>query len=653
VPLGQATAAKVTVLSGRWEVLTLFAILLLALILRMWGLDQNGWGAEYYTAAVRSMATSWHNFFYTAFDPDGFISVDKPPIALWIQVASVKLFGFHPLSVLLPQVVEGVASVWILFHIVRRRFSASAALLAALLLALMPVCVAVSRTNNTDSCLLLVLLLAAWALMKAAEEGNRRVLMVSMALIGLAFNIKMLAAFIALPTMFLVYFASAPKSWQQRLADLTLAAIVLMATALPWVLAYELTPVDHRPYVGGSSQNSMLELVVGHNGIGRFVSRVMPTTATPNEPPSAQSPAAPVQTAPDAADNAEIKPRGVGPRLFVRAPPGPLRFIDGQLLAQAGWLLPFAVMALVLGAFQWSFRRPLPPAQSALFFWFCWIANYVVVYSYAGGIMHFYYISTIAPALAALAAIGVVSLWDYYQQKGSRAIYLPATLLLTAAWQLYVQVDALGWTFNTLRQASGDWLRWLHVALIGGTLVAVAGLLYDLSKQESRPSTRAFTAGALGLGLLALLVVPVAWTLSSVLVAGYGVLPSADLYRLDPAVRNADVRVRGRFGQSIDTSRLVRFLRANRNGERYLLATSTTQVAAPIIIQTGEEVMARGGYHGLNPVLTPEQFAAIVKARQIRFVMLGDVSGIYQRMGGCGWTADRRLGTDERHVGAA
>src|ERR1019366_5882306 len=127
-----------------------------------------------------------------AFDPDGFISVDKPPISLWLQVASVKLFGFSPLSVLLPQALEGVASVWILFHIVRRRFSASAALLASLFLAVMPVCVAVNRTNNTDSCLLLALLLAAWALMKVAESGNRRLLMLSMALIGLAFNIKML-----------------------------------------------------------------------------------------------------------------------------------------------------------------------------------------------------------------------------------------------------------------------------------------------------------------------------------------------------------------------------------------------------------------------------------------------------------------------------
>ncbi len=156
-----------------WEVIALATVLILALVLRLWGLDQNRWGNEYYTAAVRSMAINWHNFFYTAFDPAGFISIDKPPVALWLQVISVKLFGFHPLSILMPQVLEGIGSVWLLFHLVRRRFGASAALLAALFLAITPVWVAVNRTNNTDSCLLLVLLLATWTLMKAKESSSK------------------------------------------------------------------------------------------------------------------------------------------------------------------------------------------------------------------------------------------------------------------------------------------------------------------------------------------------------------------------------------------------------------------------------------------------------------------------------------------------
>jgi 4-amino-4-deoxy-L-arabinose transferase-like glycosyltransferase len=182
-PYSGKTADRIDKDGRLWEVIALVTVLILALVLRLWGLDQNRWGIEYYTAAVRSMAMNWHNFLYTAFDPAGFISIDKPPVALWLQVISVKLFGFHPLSILMPQVLEGVGSVWILFHLVRRRFSASSALLAALFLAITPVWVAVNRTNNTDSCLVLILLLATWPLLKAAEEGNPRLLFLSAALV--------------------------------------------------------------------------------------------------------------------------------------------------------------------------------------------------------------------------------------------------------------------------------------------------------------------------------------------------------------------------------------------------------------------------------------------------------------------------------------
>jgi 4-amino-4-deoxy-L-arabinose transferase-like glycosyltransferase len=157
--------------------------------------------------------------------------------------------------------------------------------------------------------------------------------------------------------------------------------------------------------------------------------------------------------------------------------------------------------------------------------------------------------------------------------------------------------------------------------------------LFRQGRQGANHGAQILARGALGLGLSALLLLPAAWALSSVLIAGYGVLPSADLYRLDPLARSAGARVRGNFGRSLDTSKLVGFLRANRRGERYLLATSTTQLAAPIIIETGEEVMARGGYHGLNPAMTPEKLARMVETGEIRYAALGDVSPLFQKMG--------------------
>jgi len=252
--------------------------------LRLWRLGDNGWGNEYYTAGVRSMSAGWHNFLYHSFDPAGFISVDKPPVAMWIQVASVKLFGFHGLSVIVPQVVEGVAAVWVLYHLVQRRFGVAVGLLAAFFLAITPVSVAVDRSSNIESCLVLVLLLAAWALLRAVEGGGRRWLLVSMALVGLGFNVKMLAAFVVLPTFALVYALGAPGPVRPRLVDLVLGGLVLTVVSLSWVLVYDLTPPERRPYAGTTDRNSILELAVGPYGIGRFVRQTRPAATTPVTP---------------------------------------------------------------------------------------------------------------------------------------------------------------------------------------------------------------------------------------------------------------------------------------------------------------------------------------------------------------------------------
>src|SRR5262249_48419524 len=224
-----------------------------------------------YTAGVRSMSQSWHNFLYNAFDPAGFISVDKPPLAFWIQVASVKLSGFHALSVLIPQALEGVVAVALLHHLVGRIFGPAAGLLAALSLALTPVSIAIDRSSNTDSCLVLVLLLAAWALTLAAERGSLPLLALAMALIGLGFNVKMLAAFVVLPTFALVYFVGAPVAWLRRVVHLAATGVVLTVVSLSWVLVFDLTPPERRPYAGTTNKNSMLELAVGPYGVGRFI----------------------------------------------------------------------------------------------------------------------------------------------------------------------------------------------------------------------------------------------------------------------------------------------------------------------------------------------------------------------------------------------
>jgi hypothetical protein len=249
-----------------------------------------------------------------------------------------------------------------------------------------------------------------------------------------------------------------------------------------------------------------------------------------------------------------------------------------------------------------------------------------------GGIIHFYYLSTLSPALAALAGIGIADLWSYYRRKNGYAFLLPATLLLTAAWQLTIQAGALGWSFPQLTSLTINWVNGLHIALLGGTLLAVAGLLLIYFLQASSRVTSGLARSSLAIGLAAILILPGTWALSSILIPGNRLIPSADLYRLIAVTGDYGPRIRRSLEQPGSNRKLIKFLKANRKDERYLLATSTTELAAPIIIKTGEAVLARGGFHGIVPAVTPESLARMVETGAIRFVMLGDVSTVSQKM---------------------
>lgn len=615
-PVGAAEKAEAGP-PARWGAVAQVAVLALAAALRLWRLDQNGFDNEYYAAAVRSMMAGWHTFFYNSFDPAGFVSVDKPPVALWIQVASVKVWGFRPLAVLLPQVLEGVAAVALLAHLVRRQCGPAAGALAGLFLALTPIAVAVDRSGNTDSGLVLVLLAASWALLLAAERGGRGWLLLAMALIGIGFNVKMLAAFVVLPTFALVYWRGATGSWRRRLADLALGGLALAAVSLPWMVAYDLTPPAGRPYVGSSPQNSMIDLAVGHNGVGRFV-RLWQTgrTAQADEAAARRQTAARAPAGSTAAEGYA--------RLFVRAPVGPLRLADGLLAAQAEWLLPLAVVgAAELG--RGRRRRPLAPARLGLLLWIGWALTYAVVYSWAGGIFHFYYLSTLGPPLAALAAVGAVGLWRRYREGGAPAVALAGALLVTAMWQTYVHATGLP-------VVADEWQRRLPIWTLLAVALAAGALLARLVRRGDRPGAGAVERVAVVVALGALLLMPAAWALSSVLARGVAVIPSADIGRLR-SPSPATLRARARLGEPADRRRLIAFLEANRHGERFLLATPSAQLASPLIIATGLPVMAMGGFHGLDPILTPDRLAELVADGQVRFVMLGELSIASRLMG--------------------
>jgi 4-amino-4-deoxy-L-arabinose transferase-like glycosyltransferase len=603
-----------------WEGKALTAVLLLGALFRLRDLSKNGYGNAYYASAVRSMMMSWHNFFFVSFDPAGWFTVDKPPVSLWIQTAFAKVFGYHGLTLILPQVLEGLGSVALVHHLVRRRFDAWAALLSALAMALSPVAVAVDRYNNTDACLVFVLLLSAWALDKAVERSNRGWLMASMALAGVAFNTKMMAGFVALPAFYLFYWIGTRLPWPRRFADLVFASIVLAVVALSWPLAVDLTPAAQRPFVGSNPDNSMIGLSMGWNGFqrllrgrgrGPFGAAVTQTAmnATPGTAPSISSSLATVGAqALSAVAPGPVPPfnggRGRGGRgggFGMRSgQPGPLRLADRNMAGQTGWFLPLAVVGLLL-----AFRRT-PPAQTAggnrpyLLFWAGWFLCYAAVFSFMRGGMHTYYLVCLAPSMAVLAGTAMRTLWLEYQ--AGRKNLLPLTLLLTVTWHAFIAAQFPDW----------------EGFLVPTVLVGAAVLLACFMNLSAWPQDvqRHLMPVFLSLALVLLFFCPIVWALSPVLGSGNSVEANPDLML---GIQNPFGRG---FGGNINTDRLVAFLKANRHGERYLVAGQNSQAVDQIIIKTGEQAIALGGFMGGDPIVTLKQFTQMVEEGKLRYFLL-------------------------------
>lgn len=521
----------------------------LAAALRLWRLEANGFGNEYYAAGVRSMLQGLHLFFYNAFDPAGLVSLDKPPLAFWIQTASARLLGYDGWAIHLPQALAGAASVGLVYALTRR-FGRIAAFIAALLLALTPIAVASDRSNNTDSWLVFLLLLAAWL----ALRGRGLSFVFAMMVLGLAFNVKMLAALVCGPALLAGWWLAGTLDWRQRLAWMAAGGVALAVVALSWAVVFDLTPPPQRPVAGSSPSNSMLELIVRHNGVERFA------RATSNEPAAARRFLA-----------------------YDAVPVGPLRLAEPMLAAQFSWALPLAILGAAL---TWR-RRPAAVALLAV-----WALTYAIVYSAAGGIFHIYYLVTLAPPMAALAGIGCYELW----RRGPR--YLALGLATTALWQGYLTGATLGWL--------DPWMGFPAVALLaaGGTLL-----------RDKRPPAV--------IGAIALAILPTFWALSVLFAPGNLTLPSASLPRWLGKDDGRGPILSRSYRSLTDDPKLIAFLREHRGSARFLAATPTALLAAPLIIRTGEPVLPFGGYLGNDPIMSVEDFASRVERGEVRYVLLG------------------------------
>ncbi len=499
-------------------------------------------------------------FFYNAFDPAGLVSLDKPPLAFWIQTVFATVLGYGTWAIHLPQALAGTASVALLYFLLRKPFGRTVALIAAFLLAVSPIAVAVDRSNNADTWLVLLLLISAWL----ALRGRGLSLVFAMVALGFAFNVKMLAALVCGPALLAGWWLASPLAWPRRLGWMCAAGLTLAIVSLSWAVVFDLTPERLRPQAGSSRSGSMLELIVGHNGIERFVRNrtdARPTTTT-----------APAQT----------QTQTFRALAYDAVPVGPLRLAAPMLAGQFAWALPLALLGAVLA---WRRRR----AHVAL--WAGWALTYGIVYSAAGGIFHIYYLATLAPPLAALAAIGGVELW----RRGATPLALGVAA--TALWQAYLIGATLGWT--------ATWIGFPAVAL----LAAAAAAWRD----------RRLTSL---IGVVALLILPTAWALSPIFSPGNLILPSASLPRwLGMDDGRGPILSRTHRSQG-DDPKLLAFLEAQRGTAKFLAATSNALLASPLIIRSGEPVLAYGGYLGNDPIMSLDAFAERVKRGEVRYVLL-------------------------------
>lgn len=621
-----------------WHKVALILIMMLTGFLSFYAIGNEGYANQYYSAAVKSMLTNWHNFFFASFDPGGYVTVDKPALGLWLQAISAFIFGFHGWSLILPEALSTVVSVGLIYHLVKRVFGKTAGIVSALVLALTPILIAVSRTNNLDASLVMVLLFAAWAMTVAAERGSFKLLLLSVGLVGLGFNIKMLEAFMVLPALYLVYMLTSTLKIGRRILQLTGATAVLLAVSLSWAVIVDLTPADNRPYIGSSRTNSVIELALGYNGLQRITGnennrgmggqdgrndRIDANSSASLTNDGTQSNNGQMQAPPNDGNFGDRRERPTAGNMpgglngGFGGPGGPgggggpggtgengqkgiLRIFNQQLAGQISWFLPMALFGILMLYFRTS-GKPAENRKAILrqfILWSAWIAPMLAYFSIAG-FFHRYYLSMLAPGIAALSGIGIVEMWKAYMKRGWKWFILPAALVSTAAMQAVIL-----WNY-------AEWRSPLIPVVCGLSLLSAAVLItIRLLKKDSLSKTIKVTLAA---GVAALLIAPAIWAYTPIMYGSQTTLPVAG-----PELKKGG----GGFGRS-NGSELIEFLLSKKQNEKYLVAVADANSAAPIILQTGEAVMAVGGFSGSDNILTVEKLAQMVKAGEIRYFQIG------------------------------
>ncbi|MEU8650309.1 glycosyltransferase family 39 protein [Streptomyces sp. NPDC048737] len=640
----------------RWSLPALLAILVLAAVLYSWNLSGSGLNS-FYSAAVLSGTESWKAWFFGSLDAGNFLTVDKPPFALMVMGLSCRVFGFGTWQMMLPMILTALGTIWILHASVKRVWGHGAAAVAALVLALTPITVAINRDNNPDTLLVFLMVGGAALALRAVRDGRLLPLLGSAACFGLAFNTKMLQGYIALPAVFAVYLYAAKPKLVRRLVNLAAAAVALAVSSFWWAAAVSLVPADERPYIGGSTDGTAWDLIMGYNGLGRVF-------------------------------GGEGNGGGGGGGGGFSGTAGIGRMFNDVLGGQISWLIPFAAIAAVGGVVLCGRAPRTDPTRAALVMWGGWTALHYLTFALAEGTMHPYYTTALAPGIAALCGGGGLMLLRAFRAEKRWAWVLPLALVITAVWAIVL-----------LRRASG-WNTWLWPAIGIVMALAVVGLFVF------RPGHRArLLAASVAAAVVASLAGPAAYawsvpsgsgggmsgtnptagptTGSGGLGGGRGAFPGAGGEQGEQAGGQAGGQADGQAGGGAGgfpggeqpggtppggtaadggtapggtapeggtgagdgpgggamgggsgggmgggaSTELLSYLKKNQDGAKWLLAVSSSQSAAQLILSSGEPVISMWGWSGSDNAMTLARLKELVKNGELHYIQLGGGMG--------------------------
>ncbi len=651
---------------AKWYVFALVGIVLLSFGLNFYSISQLGYGNAYYAAAIKSMTQSWHNFFFISFDPAGTVSVDKPPLALWVQALFVLVFGYHGWAMLLPQALAGAGSSAMMYTLTSKRFGRPAGLTAALVFAVTPAVVVASRNNTMDMQLIFVLLVAVWFFFRSLETGKWRWLFLCAVLVGIGFNVKMLQAYLILPAVALVYLFCAKEKLGKRFLAGGISVVILAAVSFSWAAAVDLTPASERPYVGSSTNNTELQLIVGHNGMERIGGQKMSGGMGGSLGGGARGnlrggapPAMRGQTNQNGQANNGMPPSGQGQngqtqnrnfpgnqngaqrgKSFTRSggawgsrtngmglrggmggvgndigAAGIFRLFQPSMYGQASWLLLPALFC-ILACVHKPRKKKLTPKQGVFLFWVLWLVTMTVFFSFAS-FYHRYYLCMMAPGIAGVVGIGFPEMFRAFRErKGWRQWLLPVGTACSAGF-------SAGYVWANYAALRTTLFPVIVVSAIAA-LVLMAFFRFHLTNKKILASLAAvFTA-------VSVLAGSFYWSLTATLYVCENVTMPYAGPELASTKKTPGMTANQEAFTSSDqpTQALENYLVKNYQEGSYLVVAQRANSVAQFIVDTGLPAVAYGGFLGSDKVWTLAQFKQFVAEGKVTYVLLSGEGGM-------------------------